>query len=268
MKPTHYVIRGGEQGFERLRVLARVMQPVTAALLDRVGVAKGISCLDVGCGGGQVTCELARRVGRQGKVLGLDIDETKLSLARYEAGKQGLSNAEFRAADIRAARGSHEYDLLYSRFLLTHLQEPGRVVDQMCSYLRPGGAMVLEDVDFSGYFTYPPSPSFRRFHQLYTAALRRRGGDPDIGPRLPMLLASAGFENVQIHVAQPMGFQGEVKLINPITMENIADAVLEEGLASQGEIDYVVRQLYEIADMPNTIAGMPRVVQAWGWQRA
>jgi SAM-dependent methyltransferase len=268
MKPAHYVIRGGEQGFERLRVLARVMQPVTESLLDRVGVAKGMSCLDVGCGGGQVTCELARRVGPEGKALGLDIDETKLSLARYEAGKRGLTNAEFRKTDIRAAGGNQDYDLLYSRFLLTHLNDPGRVVDHMRTHLRLGGVMVLEDIDFSGYFTYPPSPSFRRYHQLYTAAVRRRGGDPDIGPRLPMLLAAAGFESVQIHIAQPMGFQGEVKLINPITMENIADVVLDEGLASQGEIDYIVRQLYEIADMPNTIAGMPRVVQAWGYRGA
>jgi ubiquinone/menaquinone biosynthesis C-methylase UbiE len=263
---THYVIRGGEQGWERLQVLARVMQPFTATLLDRVGVTKGMSCLDVGCGGGQVTCELARRVGPEGKVLGLDIDETKLSLARRAAARQGLGNAEFQHTDIRAAAGSQDRDLLYSRFLLTHLSDPARVVGQMCTYLRPGGVLVLEDIDFSGYFTHPPSPSFRRYHALYTAAVRRRGGDPDMGPRLPMLLAAAGFESIQMSIVQPMGFEGEVKLLNAITMENIADVVVEERLASREEIDYIVRQLYEIADIPCTIAGMPRVVQAWGYR--
>jgi hypothetical protein len=47
-------------------------------------------------------------------------------------------------------------------------------------------------------------------------------------------------------------------------MENIASAVLADGLASQHEIDEVVRELYEFASNPNTVAGMPRVVQAWG----
>jgi SAM-dependent methyltransferase len=264
MKPTHYVIRGGEQGWERLRVLARVMQPVTDALLDRVGVCSGMLCLDVGCGGGQVTRELARRVGPAGKALGLDIDETKLSLARREAALEKLHNVEFHKTDIRDAAGSQDYDLLYSRFLLTHLSNPGAVVARMATYLRTGGVLVLEDIDFSGYFTYPPSPSFQRYHELYTTAVRRRGGDPDMGPRLPMLLSAAGFEKVQLNVVQPVGFEGEVKLINAITMENIAEIVLEEGLATREEIDYVVRQLYEIADLPCTIAGMPRVVQAWG----
>ena len=77
-----YIIRGGIEGRERLRVLARAMQPTTSALLDRVGVTPGMACLDVGCGGGDVTLELARRVIPGGSAVGADLDETKLSLAR------------------------------------------------------------------------------------------------------------------------------------------------------------------------------------------
>jgi hypothetical protein len=52
--------------------------------------------------------------------------------------------------------------------------------------------------------------------------------------------------------------------MNPLTMENIAGAVLEDGLATREEIDSVVRELYRLAADPNTVAGMPRVVQSWG----
>ena len=65
-------------------------------------------------------------------------------------------------------------------------------------------------------------------------------------------------------MVQPIGTEGEAKLINPITMENIAGAVLEDGLATREEIEDVVRELYEFAADPNTVAGMPRVVQSWG----
>lgn len=97
----------------------------------------------------------------------------------------------------------------------------------------------------------------RRYHELYCATVTQRGGDPNIGPRLPVLLKRGGFEAVGLGVVQPVGTEGEVKLLNPLTMENIASAVLADGLASQHEIDDVVRELYEFAADPNTVAGMP-----------
>jgi hypothetical protein len=92
----------------------------------------------------------------------------------------------------------------------------------------------------------------------------RRGGDPNIGPRLPFLLREGHFEDIGVAVVQPMATQGEPKLLTPLTMENIAGAVLEDGLATQQEIDSLIRELYEFAADPGTLAGTPRVVQAWG----
>jgi precorrin-6B methylase 2 len=64
-----YVIRGGTAGRERLRLLAEVMGPTTRALLAEVGVPTGSICLDIGCGGGDVTVELARAAGSTGRAL-------------------------------------------------------------------------------------------------------------------------------------------------------------------------------------------------------
>jgi hypothetical protein len=79
MTDIPYIIRGGLAGRERLRLLSGVLRSMTRALLDRVGVADGARCLDVGCGGGDVSLELAARGGR---VLGVDVDEEKLGIAR------------------------------------------------------------------------------------------------------------------------------------------------------------------------------------------
>ncbi len=67
-------------------------------------------------------------------------------------------------------------------------------------------------------------------------------------------------------VVQPAGTHGEVKLITPITMENIADAVLAESLASRREIDSIVTGLYSFAQDSSTVLSVPRVVQAWGYR--
>jgi len=261
---THYVIRGGTEGRERLRILGRVMHASSMALLDRLGPRDGLACLDVGCGGGDATLELARRVAPHGKVVGVDIDETKLEIARHEAQQQGVANVVFQLSDIREASGESEFDIVYSRFLLTHLSDPAGIVRAFYEHLRPGGVLAVEDIDFSGYFTHPKCQAFARYHELYCATVSRRGGDPNIGPRLPLLLKQCGFEDVGVCVVQPIGTEGEAKLINPITMENIAGAVLEDGLATREEIEDVVRELYEFAADPNRVAGMPRVVQSWG----
>ena len=260
----HYVIQGGLEGRERLRILARVMHTSSMSLLDRLDLRDGMCCLDVGCGGGDVTLDVARRVAPNGKAVGIDIDETKLAIARSEAEQASISNVEYRLLDVRQALVSNPFDVVYARFLLTHLSDPADTVRIFYRHLRPGGRLGVEDIDFSGHFTYPASKAFERYCELYCAIVVRRGGDPNIGPRLPGLLKEGGLKDVEMTVAQPIGMEGEVKLVNALTMENIAAAVLADGLATQEEIDDVVRELYEFAANPNTVAGLPRIVQTWG----
>ena len=261
---SHYVIRGGVEGRERLRIIGRVMYESTASLFDKIGLRAGLSCLDIGCGGGDATLEIARRVAPGGRVLGIDIDRTKLEIARAEAQQQGVSNIEFQVSDIRQRPDAADFDVGYSRFLLTHLSDPGAAIIAFHRFLRPGGILAVEDVDFSGCIMYPESKAFERYRDLYCAAARKRGGDPNIGPRLPGLLKRGGFTDVGMHVVQPIGMSGEVKLLHPLTMENIADAVIEDGSATRDEVDEIVRELYAFAADPGTLAGTPRIVQAWG----
>jgi ubiquinone/menaquinone biosynthesis C-methylase UbiE len=263
---THYVIRGGVEGRERLRILARVMRPATLSLLDRAGVKPGMACLDIGCGGGDVSFDLARLVGPSGRVVGIDIDEVKIEIARSEATTQRIANIEFRLANIGELEQSAEFDFAHARFILSHLPNPTGALAKIRQAIRPGGILVVADTDFRGYFCDPECPALWRYVELYTQTVKRRGGDANIGPRLPRLLTENGFEKVQMNVAQAAGTEGEVKLLIPLTMENIADAVLAEGLASRTEIDKTVSELYEFARAPGTVASASRVVEAWGYR--
>src|SRR5262249_27274518 len=124
MPPGEYVIRGGSKGRERLRILARVMRPTTLALLERAGIRSGLLCLDVGCGGGDVSVELARMVAPSGRVVGIDIDTAELELARREAAQLQLTNLEFRQSGAGDPGAEAEFDVVYVRFVLTHLSDP------------------------------------------------------------------------------------------------------------------------------------------------
>jgi SAM-dependent methyltransferase len=268
-----YIIRGGLEGRERLRVLARAMYPTTAALFDRVGVEPGMSCLDVGCGGGDVTRELARRVAPGGRAVGIDRDATKLTIAREEADADAGVTVAYREGDILTTELAREYDVVYVRFVLTHMADPEAAAALIAAALRPGGVLIVEDIDFTGSFCHPANVAYERYAELYSRAAWARGVDPNIGPRLPQLLVAAGCKRVRVNVVQPTGMTPEghehdVKLVSPLTLENIADAAIAEGLATREEINTVLDELYRLASDTTTVLAIPRIIQTWGYHAA
>ncbi len=260
-KKSSYVIRGGAEGRERLRMLSRIQRQATLNLLERAGIRRGMACLDVGCGGGDVSFDLARLVGADGRVVAVDFDEVKIGMARNEATDLQLTNIEFAVVDIGESDLPAGFDLVFARFVLSHLRNPERALKKMWKALRPGGVAVITDTDFSGYFSEPDSPALKRHVDLYTKTLARRGEDANLGPRLPALLAQSGFEAIRMSVVQHAGTEGEVKLITPMTMEYSGDAIIAEGLASPAEVEKITAELYEFARDPNTVLSGPRLIE-------
>jgi SAM-dependent methyltransferase len=264
MANERYVIKGGVEGRERLRLLSQVMAPYTQALIAKVGVFPGARCLDVGCGGGDVSFELASVVGSAGEVVGIDLDETKLEIARREAAEQELANLSFEVRDVSAWEPDSPFDFIYARFLLTHLTDPAALLAAVCRHLRPGGMVVVEDIDYRGHFSEPDCPALWRAVELYTNAVRRRGADPHIGPKLPGLLRSAGLQDVEMNLVHPAALQGGMKDLAVVTAQMIADTAIADGAATEAEMRNTVEELFAFASDPETVLGGPRVFQAWG----
>ena len=258
-----YMLERGSKGAERLQLLSRILSPTTEALLLRAGLAPGWRCLDIGCGTGQVTILMAHRTSPDGLAVGLDPDEHFLDLVRQESARLGIS-AIFRAGTVDNLHAETGYDLVYARFVLSHLPEPAEVIGQMVRVVHPGGMIVIEDVDFAGHFCYPPNAAFARYVALYQTAVRLRGADPDLGPRLPGILDDAGVESVHLDVILPAFREGEGKRMAWATMEGIQGAVVAAGLASTAEMNAILAELDEFERDRRTIISMPRIFQVWG----
>jgi SAM-dependent methyltransferase len=244
-------------------LLAAVFAPSTLALLDAVGVASGANCVDVGCGGGHVAIELGRRVGPAGRVVGIDLDAALLEVARTEAAAQGLDHVSFRVAAVEDLAESG-FDVACARMLLMHLRDPTSVAGLMVAAVRSGGIVAVEDLDFSGSFTYPSCPAYDRRVGWYRETVRRRGGNADLGPRLPALLSSVGLTDIRVRVVQRAFLDGPHKHLQEISMAKQRAAVVAAGVASADEYDAAHAELVAFTANPTTLIAAPRMIQAWG----
>ncbi len=261
-----YTAGDGAVDRSRLEHLTEIFHPTTAALLDRVGVDRGSACIDVGCGIGGVTYELARRVGRDGRVVGLDIDDPRIEEVRREASALGLPNVDFQVADIRTlSPPKEEFDLVYSRFLLDHLGHPAEVVNTMCQMLKPGGVLVAECTDYTGWYCYPRLAAFDRAVELASQERRRAGGYPDVGARLPVIFLDAGLVEVQMNIFQHMELAGVFKswVLASLTPDR-TQWMVALGIADEAEVESVLAEVTSHVENPRTTMGTPRVVQCWG----
>jgi ubiquinone/menaquinone biosynthesis C-methylase UbiE len=258
-----YVIRGGREGYNRLLLLARASWPDTAALLRRAGIRPGMQCVDLGCGGGEVTFDLARLVAPGGFVTGVDMDEVKLGLARKAAAERGVSNVEFLAGNVNSWDDQGAYDVVYSRFLLQHLSEPVDLLRRMWAAVRSGGLVIVEDADFDGWCCHPPNEGFDFFVRAYAEVIRRRGGDHATGRKLYHYFLDAGIPSPQLALVQSVFVSGEGKELAWSTLDATSEAILAEGVATPGELTAALASLRQFTDDETTLIARPRVFQLW-----
>ena len=262
-QPESYLLRGGQAGAARSRLIDWVKWPTTELLLNTAGLRTGMRVLDLGCGGGAVTLRMAALVGAEGEVVGIDLDPSILQLAQREAQDLNLP-VTFRHLGAEELDEVAAYDFAYARYLLSHLRHPERALGAMVRALRPGGRLAVEDVFFPGHVCHPPNAAFDRFLELYGAVVRAKGADPTIGARLVGMALDAGLVEVQVELVVPVFREGEGKRVAQVTVEHIREAVVGAGLATDIEVDAVVAELEAFADDERTLMSIAPTFQVWG----
>jgi len=263
---SKYIFAGGKEGKSRLDLQSAAHRPFTLDLFSTLGVRPGWRCLDVGSGGGQVTTDLARIVAPSGVAVGIDLDDVIVDLARKEAAAQGVGNVDFRAG---AAEELDEggFDLAYTRLLLDVVSDPHAVLSKMVSAVIQNGVVIAEEPEMMSCFCYPPNDAFRHWIEWFRETMRRRGGDPDIGPRLPLLFRSAGLDDIGLRIVHLAWLEGQEKWLHWMAMGEVRDAVIGEGVATPSEYDDAREEIRTLAEDRSTIVAGARIFQVWGYQR-
>jgi SAM-dependent methyltransferase len=141
---TYWNEQAGPEWVHWERMLDEQIAPMGLAVMDRTRVSPGERVLDVGCGCGQTTLQLAERVGPRGSVTGVDISAPMLARARERAAAAGLRNARFELSDAQQAKlGENAFDLVFSRFGVMFFADPKAAFANLRGSLAPGGRIAF-----------------------------------------------------------------------------------------------------------------------------
>jgi SAM-dependent methyltransferase len=196
--------------------------------------------LDVGCGPGTITVDLAARV-RRGRVVGVDQAAGVLAMARQEAG--GRPNVGFGAASAyHLAFDDGTFDVVHAHQVLQHLTDPARALAEMRRVCRAGGLVAARDSDYGGMLWFPEDPELAEWRALYQRVARALGGEPDAGRRLLSWARAAGFAEVEASAsAWCYATPGDRSWWGTLWAERLTespfgDRVVEHALASRADL--------------------------------
>jgi SAM-dependent methyltransferase len=161
-------------------------------------VCPSAEVLSVGCGPGVILRAVAN-LDSSIRATGIDISGDRLRQAREK--NHGNSRVQFVCGDAQSMEfPSHSFDLVYCRMLLQYLKEKERAVSEMARVCKPGGTVLLQDLDGQLLWHYPEDPGVKRTLEKVVAALATTGFDPFVGRKLFWLAQNAGLTNINVQV--------------------------------------------------------------------
>jgi SAM-dependent methyltransferase len=221
-----------EKARRRLSLLEQYLDPMTKRRMTALGVHPGSRCLEVGAGKGSVAAWLCDQVGPTGRVIATDINTQLLqdiTLPNFEVIRHDIT------VDSPPESG---FDFVHARWLLHHLPKPELAIRRMIDALRPGGWLLLEEVDFFPVHTSASQLYVDFMVSLNRNVLRASGRDCFWARALPELVAGMGLCQV--------GGEGDFSVLqggSPIaeffslTAEQMRERIIESGELTADRLD-------------------------------
>lgn len=199
----------------------------------------GLDLLDVGCGPGTITADLAERVA-PGRAVGMDRSPDVIAEAAATSGRDGLT---FVVGDVYALDAPDaSFDVVHAHQVLQHLSDPVAALRELRRVCRPDGVVAVRDSDYAAFTWDPPDPLLDRWLAVYRAVARGNGAEPDAGRRLKGWALAAGFSTVTVSASvwtfstpDERAWWGGL-WADRVTGTALADQAVAAGLATREEL--------------------------------
>ena len=259
-----YVLGTHDEEIERLGLQHRVWLSRASDAWRRAGFTTGQTLLDVGCGPGWATLDLAGIVGRDGLAVGIDRSRRFLDAARARASALGCEHVQFHELDLdEQPLPRLQVHGVWSRWVYAFVKDPRALLARVAAVMRPGAAMVLHEyVDYRAWRVSPPRPEFQWFVEQVIASWRDHGGEPDVGMTLPQWLADLGLELSELRPLVDAPQPHEFGWRWPLAFVDVGlDRLVELGRVPRDKADAVRRAFHESQAAPGAFNLTPTVLE-------
>jgi SAM-dependent methyltransferase len=234
-QPAYLLEHDWEQEPQRLKLLEDHADPTTIRRLRDAGLRRGMSCLEVGAGRGSIAKWSCQQVGASGQVTALDLDTSLLTWLV----SSNLDVVEGDVLEIELPAAS--FDVIHARLVLMHIPERRRALERMISWLRPGGCIVAEELDWMA-IQVDQDPGRRAIFQAYQDALPTI--DFSCGRALVSELTEAGLRDTTADVRLDVVHGGTPRAQwDQLSMLALVDQVIDAGTATAEQIDNHISEL-------------------------
>lgn len=265
-----YVLGVGAEGFDRLEVSEAAYGRATPALVARlkdtqppVWPEAPVQMAVVACGSGSQLPGLRKLVGTDGRLFCSDVSQAQIDAAHTHAAELGLSNISFDTLDITQGAGDAQYDVVYARFVLVHLQAPDAALKHMWQMVRPGGLLLSEEHNAEGIAAVPADESVDEAKALLMQMGQKRGVHYDLGDSAEVLFASAGVPVTGTARHNFSYNEGKPKKLFEMSLREGAQQYIDAKLISKDHMRALIDGISRYTDRDDTTMFMGDFVQTW-----
>jgi ubiquinone/menaquinone biosynthesis C-methylase UbiE len=225
----------------------------------------GQSLLDIGCGPGTITTDLARLVA-PGPVVGLDASPDVIAQAEEHAAEVGLENVRFEVGDLfNLGYDDDSFDVVHMHQVLQHLTDPVSALVEARRVIHPDGVLAARDGDFGAFTWSPADPALDRWMELYLAITTQNGHNALIGRELLGIAQRAGFTEVTVSSSNWTYADPESRAwwgglwADRIRYSRIADQAVSYGLSSADELEEIAQAFLRWAASDDGVFMVPHI---------
>ena len=260
-----YVLGTHDEELDRLGLQHELWRPRVLTLWRDAALSAGQTVMDLGCGPGFASLDLADVVGASGQVVSIDRSERFLAALAANAGARNLRQIQPALMDLNGALSwpVNQVDAIWARWSLSFLNEPRRVLAEAAQLIRPGGRFVIQEyLAYELWQFIPHSPRFETFVAGVMRAWRDAGGEPNLGPSLVAWLQEEGFT---IDICRPV--VEVVTVADPLWqwprafVDTGARRLAEIGLVTAIEAEGIWTDFLARETTPGTLMVTPMVLQ-------
>lgn len=259
-----YVLGTHDAEIGRLNLQHGIWRELVQDCWRRAGIGHGQRVIDIGCGPGFASVDLADVVGAEGEVIGIERSERFIEHAQALCKSRAFNNVTFQHADVMLDELTvQNADAIWCRWLAIFVSDPALLVQKMAAMVKPGGKLVFHEyVHYETYQSVPPSRYLEEFVRHVMASWRDFGGEPNVARTLPGHLAAAGC---RILDTRPITFSAQPHQAVwqwPASFIDInLQRMLELGQVNQEWAEKLRADFASLQNNPNAILITPMVLE-------